>query len=221
MSLTSGTADAQIASAPRPFSEEQRQQERERLSTEARRQQEREHALRTQQERGIDVRRPSAGDADQALLPGLENPCFAIERLSLQGELTLRVLCDDRPDARQLIVELPLASEVAGLLRWGSVVQGADQAGAARVVVQQVTAGGHPVPMVFASGAASIATATQGPVVLTGPGILSLDLRGVPGDGEARKSLLVNLQVQALIKAAGFQPVGATAFNLDMGVSLP
>lgn len=153
-----------------------------------------------------------------ASLPGAE---VAGYRLVGTRTATLRALCDDRPDARQLIVELPSASEVAGLLRWGSVVQGADQAGAARIVVQQVTSGGHPVPMVFASGAASIATATQGPVLLTGPGILSLDLRGVPGDGEARKSLLVNLQIQTLIKASGFQPVGVTAFNLDMGVSLP
>jgi hypothetical protein len=158
------------------------------------------------------------GARTYAALPASE---VAGYRLMGSRTVTLNALCDDRPDARQLSVELPPASESPGLLRWGSVADGADRAGAVRVVVQQATAGGHAVPMAFTSGAPSIAMATQGPLVLSGGGTLSLDLRGVPGDGDARRSVLVNLQVQTLVKAAGFEPVGATPFALDMGISLP
>ena len=63
---------AQIASSPRPFVEEQRQQERER-------------ALREQQERSVDDRLKPAV-IDSQLLPADEVPCFRIDRLSLVGD---------------------------------------------------------------------------------------------------------------------------------------
>jgi hypothetical protein len=158
------------------------------------------------------------GARTYASLPGAE---VAGYKLAGTKTVSLRALCDDRPDVRQLSVDLPAGSEVAGLLRWSSMTEGADRAGVARVVVQQAAAGGHAVPMVFTSGAGSTATATRGPLMLTGAGILSLDLRGVPGEGDARKSLLVTMQIQTMVKASGFEPVGSTRFTLDMGVSLP
>nr|WP_088958681.1 ShlB/FhaC/HecB family hemolysin secretion/activation protein [Variovorax sp. HW608] len=65
---------AQLSSAPNPFVEEQRQQERER-------------ALREQQERSVDARlqRPPAEETRR--LPEDETPCFRIDRIVLTGEL--------------------------------------------------------------------------------------------------------------------------------------
>ncbi|RZM00454.1 MAG: ShlB/FhaC/HecB family hemolysin secretion/activation protein, partial [Variovorax sp.] len=65
--------DAQSAPAPRPFVEEQRQQERERL-------------LRGREERGIDQRGPEVPKARPTRLPSAETPCFPIDRILLQGE---------------------------------------------------------------------------------------------------------------------------------------
>ncbi len=75
--LTSGIAEAQTASTPKPFVEDQRQQERERL-------------LRERQERGVDVRLTPAGSAGAAHLPRDETPCFPIARLALQGHSAVR-----------------------------------------------------------------------------------------------------------------------------------
>ncbi|MDM0113457.1 POTRA domain-containing protein [Variovorax sp. J22R133] len=60
-------------SAPSPFVEEQRQQERER-------------ALREQQEAPVDVRLPSAASAAPPRLPEQESPCFRIDSLALIGQ---------------------------------------------------------------------------------------------------------------------------------------
>jgi hemolysin activation/secretion protein len=66
-------AHAQTASAPQPFIEEQRQQERER-------------ALRERQERSVDARLPSGAKPAIARLPQAEAPCSRIDALSLAGE---------------------------------------------------------------------------------------------------------------------------------------
>ena len=69
-----GAAWAQNAPAtPRPFVEEQRQQERER-------------ALRQQQEAAVDARLQAEASAATTRLPDAESPCFRIERLTLGGE---------------------------------------------------------------------------------------------------------------------------------------
>ena len=60
-------------SAPQPFVEQLRQQERER-------------ALREQQERAVDVRLPTAPERSAGRLPESEAPCFRIDRLVLDGE---------------------------------------------------------------------------------------------------------------------------------------
>ncbi|CAN5903472.1 ShlB/FhaC/HecB family hemolysin secretion/activation protein [soil metagenome] len=65
---------AQISpTAPRPFVEEQRQQERER-------------ALREQQERTVDERLPAQAKTEDRRLPTHESPCFRIDRMLLTGE---------------------------------------------------------------------------------------------------------------------------------------
>ncbi|WP_307688823.1 ShlB/FhaC/HecB family hemolysin secretion/activation protein [Variovorax ginsengisoli] len=69
------SAHAQSVSAPQPFVEEQRQQERER-------------ALREQQERSVDARIPADAKPAVALLSASENPCFVVDRLRLDGELS-------------------------------------------------------------------------------------------------------------------------------------
>lgn len=61
-------------SAPQPFIEEQRQQERER-------------ALRAQQERSVDARLPSGGAPAATRLPPSETPCFPIQDIVLDGEM--------------------------------------------------------------------------------------------------------------------------------------
>ena len=72
--IAAGGAAAQTApSAPQPFIEEQRQQDRER-------------ALREQQERAVDVRLPTAPERSAGRLPESEIPCFRIDRLVLEGE---------------------------------------------------------------------------------------------------------------------------------------
>ncbi|MCL1960765.1 MAG: ShlB/FhaC/HecB family hemolysin secretion/activation protein [Desulfovibrionaceae bacterium] len=73
----SALAAAQLASAPNPFIEELRQQERER-------------ALREQQERGVDARLEQAAPAQPRRLPTQESPCFRIDRIALEGELSPR-----------------------------------------------------------------------------------------------------------------------------------
>ncbi|OUM02538.1 ShlB/FhaC/HecB family hemolysin secretion/activation protein [Variovorax sp. JS1663] len=65
---------APLPAAPRPFVEEQRQQERER-------------ALRQQQERSVDSRLQAEPRAEERRLPRGEAPCFRIERIVLAGEL--------------------------------------------------------------------------------------------------------------------------------------
>lgn len=64
---------APLPAAPNPFVEEQRQQERER-------------ALRQQQERAVDGRKPSGARPEDRRLPTDETPCFRIERIVLAGE---------------------------------------------------------------------------------------------------------------------------------------
>ena len=64
-------------SAPQPFIEEQRQQERER-------------ALRPQQERSVDARLPSGGAPAATRLPPSETPCFTIQDIVLDGEMADR-----------------------------------------------------------------------------------------------------------------------------------
>ncbi|MET0543322.1 MAG: ShlB/FhaC/HecB family hemolysin secretion/activation protein, partial [Variovorax sp.] len=67
-------AQAQLSpTTPRPFIEELRQQERER-------------ALRDQQERAVDTRRPSEAETAYQRLNAQETPCFRIDRLRLVGE---------------------------------------------------------------------------------------------------------------------------------------
>ncbi|WP_443304507.1 ShlB/FhaC/HecB family hemolysin secretion/activation protein [Variovorax sp. CCNWLW235] len=66
-------ASAQLASAPQPFVEQQRQQERER-------------ALREQNERTVDQRPQAAPPAPVARIPETEAPCFRIDRVLLVGE---------------------------------------------------------------------------------------------------------------------------------------
>ena len=72
--VTSVGAFAQAnPSAPNPFVEQLRQQERER-------------ALREQQEKSVDSRLQEAPKADASRLPETESPCFRIDRLVLAGE---------------------------------------------------------------------------------------------------------------------------------------
>jgi hemolysin activation/secretion protein len=72
--IASFGAKAQVSpTAPRPFVEEIRQQERER-------------ALREQQERSVDLMQPPAPKPDAKRLPDTEAPCFRIDRLVLTGE---------------------------------------------------------------------------------------------------------------------------------------
>ncbi|WP_409171578.1 ShlB/FhaC/HecB family hemolysin secretion/activation protein [Variovorax sp. H27-G14] len=74
LSLAHAGASAQARpSAPDPFVEQLRQQERER-------------ALREQQEPAVDSRLPEAPKADAGRLPDTETPCFRIDRLVLAGE---------------------------------------------------------------------------------------------------------------------------------------
>jgi len=134
---------------------------------------------------------------------------LAGHKLAGTRTVALRASCDDRPDVRQLNVLLPMALDVPGLVRWGSMVAGAERAGAARITVRQVVAG------------PATTLATQGPLTLAGPGTLSVDLRGVSSEGDARKTLLVDLQIQTLLRSPGFEPVGATPFGFNMAVSLP
>ncbi|RZI70892.1 MAG: hypothetical protein EOP13_19700 [Pseudomonas sp.] len=147
---------------------------------------------------------------------------LAGHKLAGTRTVALRASCDDRPDVRQLNVLLPMALDVPGLVRWGSMVAGAERAGAARITVRQVVAGGRAVPMTFTpAGGPATTLATQGPLTLAGPGTLSVDLRGVSSEGDARKTLLVDLQIQTLLRSPGFEPVGATPFGFNMAVSLP
>jgi len=53
---------------------------------ELRRQEERVNAIRQQQERSVDVRRPAAPAADPSRLPDGEKPCFTVDRLVLAGD---------------------------------------------------------------------------------------------------------------------------------------
>ena len=62
-------------SAPNPFVEELRQQEREK-------------ALRAAQEKDVDVRLPSGATTESRRLPETESPCFRIDHLVLAGELS-------------------------------------------------------------------------------------------------------------------------------------
>lgn len=72
--IASLSAQAQVSpSAPKPFVEEIRQQERER-------------ALREQQERAVNELQPPPPKADDKRLPDKESPCFRIDRLVLAGE---------------------------------------------------------------------------------------------------------------------------------------
>jgi hemolysin activation/secretion protein len=72
--MAAGGAAAQTApSAPQPFIEELRQQDRER-------------ALREQQERAVDVRLPVTPERSAGRLPDSEAPCYRIDRLMLEGE---------------------------------------------------------------------------------------------------------------------------------------
>jgi len=64
---------AQVPSAPQPFVEQQRQQERER-------------ALRTHNERIVDQRPQVAPPAPVQRIPTSESPCFRIDRVLLVGE---------------------------------------------------------------------------------------------------------------------------------------
>ena len=70
---TAGVGAQTNPSAPQPFIEEQRQQERER-------------ALREQQVRAVDVRLPTAPERSAGRLPESEAPCYRIDRLVLEGE---------------------------------------------------------------------------------------------------------------------------------------
>ena len=71
--VAAGTSAQTNPSAPQPFVEQLRQQERER-------------ALRDQQERAVDARLPREAQAAIARLPDAETPCFRIDRLTLDGE---------------------------------------------------------------------------------------------------------------------------------------
>ncbi|WP_093216391.1 MULTISPECIES: ShlB/FhaC/HecB family hemolysin secretion/activation protein [unclassified Variovorax] len=66
-------AHAQLASTPKPFVEQQRQQERER-------------ALREQNERTVDQRPQAAPPVPVQRIPESESPCFRIDRVLLVGE---------------------------------------------------------------------------------------------------------------------------------------
>ncbi|TPG25022.1 ShlB/FhaC/HecB family hemolysin secretion/activation protein [Variovorax ginsengisoli] len=79
-------------SAPQPFVEELRQQERER-------------ALRDQQERAVDARLPREAKPAIARLPENEAPCFRIDRLTLDGE---------RVDAFQWLLSSRVAAGESG-----------------------------------------------------------------------------------------------------------
>lgn len=64
-------------------------------------------------------------------------------------------------------------------------------------------------------------TITPGPLTLAGAGMLVLDLRAVPRDTDARKNVLVNLQIQTMVKSSGFAPSAETPFRLDLGMTVP
>ena len=108
--------------------------------------------------------------------------------------VTLRAVCDDTPDTRQIRVDALVADDTPGLVRWSSTAARAGDIGAARMVVQQATAGGHEVPMTFTP---------------------------VGGTTDARKNVLVNLQIQTLVKSSGFAPSAETPFRLDLGMTVP
>ncbi len=71
--VASGAMAQANPSAPNPFVEELRQQERER-------------ALRDQQEKSVDARRPSTAAPQSRLLPDAETPCFRVDQVVLAGE---------------------------------------------------------------------------------------------------------------------------------------
>jgi len=135
--------------------------------------------------------------------------------------VTLRAVCDDTPDTRQIRVDALVADDTPGLVRWSSTAARAGDIGAARMVVQQATAGGHEVPMTFTPVGGTTSTITPGPLTLAGAGMLVLDLRAVPRDTDARKNVLVNLQIQTLVKSSGFAPSAETPFRLDLGMTVP
>lgn len=91
LAATGATAQSN-PSAPQPFVEELRQQERER-------------ALRDQQERAVDARLPREVSSVVARLPEAEAPCFRIDRLTLEG---------DRADAFQWLVAGHVAAGAQG-----------------------------------------------------------------------------------------------------------
>ena len=91
LAATGATAQSN-PSAPQPFMEELRQQERER-------------ALRDQQERAVDARLPREVSSVVARLPEAEAPCFRIDRLTLEG---------DRADAFQWLVAGRVAAGAQG-----------------------------------------------------------------------------------------------------------
>lgn len=133
----------------------------------------------------------------------------------------LRAVCDDKPDSRQITIDSLVAAGTPGLVRWASSTAGASSAGAARIVIQQATVGGYAVPMTFTPNGGATSAASLGPVDLTSAGLLVLDLRSVPSNADARKTFDINLQVQTMVKSAGFVPTGATPFRLVMGATLP
>jgi hypothetical protein len=135
--------------------------------------------------------------------------------------VTLRAVCDDTPDTRQIRVDALVADDTPGLVRWSSTAARAGDIGAARMVVQQATAGGHEVPMTFTPVGGTTSTITPGPLTLAGAGMLVLDLRAVPRDTDARKNVLVNLQIQTMVKSSGFAPSAETPFRLDLGMTVP
>ncbi len=71
--MATGASGQTLPSAPTPFVEDQRQQERER-------------ALRQQQERAVDARLPREALPEPRRLPPREAPCFRIDRITLAGE---------------------------------------------------------------------------------------------------------------------------------------
>lgn len=126
----------------------------------------------------------------------------------------LMVACDDGAATRDVMVQA-LPGQRGDLFAWSPTVQTSpDPApGALRVAVLQARAGdGSVVPLRYVpnSGTGQGGT-TAGPLLLTGPGTLVLDLNGV--SASARGAVGVQVQVQTLLKSSGFAPTGATPFT--------
>lgn len=160
---------------------------------------------------------PDVGTKGYAALPPADSAGY---KLVGRTAATLRAVCDDTPATRQINFTLLVPGDDPGLVKWSSSVSGASNVGAAKVVINQATVGGYAVPMTFTPSGGATLSPTLGPVTLNNAGMLRLDLNAVPGTGDARKTVVLDMQVQTMVKT-GYAPSGSSPFRLDLGATLP